>query len=232
MTAAHFAVTVKLIVQTAPALTLPPLNVTELAPALIAVDTTPEPQVVFKFAGDAMSIPLGRLSVNPMPVRSTAPGAVFAMVIVSVDVPPEGIVVGLNCLLRNKFGATLTAVTTLAQLGPGAHAGPGVGGLAPPVGSVDATLVKLPVVVAVADRVNQGAPAAVLGVPAASAAFSVTEHATEAGPTADPGVHATAETPLPGLAELTVKPVGTLSATESVVPAGITWAPVLPSASR
>ncbi|MBN8884915.1 MAG: hypothetical protein J0I77_04305 [Rudaea sp.] len=153
------------------------------------------------------------------------------MVIVNVEVPPDAIVDGLNCLLTSTFEAALTLVTTLAQLGPGVHPAPGVGGLVPPVGSVDATLVKLPVAVAMTDRVNLGAAAALLGVPAASAVPRVIEHVNDAGPVADAGAHATAEMPLPGVAALTVKPLGTTSVTVSTVPAGIRPDPVLPTAS-
>lgn len=227
----HGAVTFALIVQLAPAFTLPPVKVTDVIPAMVEVDTTPLPQVVFKVCGDAMLTPAGRLSVSPMPVRLTAPGAVLAIVIVSVEVPPDAIVDGLNCLLTSTFEAVLTLVTTLAQLGPGVQPTPGVGGLVPPVGSVDATLVKLPVAVAMTDKVNLGAPAALLGVPAASAVPRVIEHVSVAGPTADAGAHATAEMPLPGVAALTVKSLGTTSVTVSTVPAGIGPDPVLPTAS-
>jgi hypothetical protein len=89
------AVTGTVIEHVPPAATLPPLSVT--VPPLAA--TVPAPHVVDAVGVDATVTPLGNVSVNIIPLSATEPVAVLGMVIVSVDVPPEGIDVGENALV-------------------------------------------------------------------------------------------------------------------------------------
>lgn len=99
------------IVQVALAPTLPPLSDALVAPGAALTVAPPAVLQVVVAAGDAATvIPDGRLSVSDTPVRATAPAAVFAIVIVSVDVPPPAIGLGLNALVTVTFGGLLTAV--------------------------------------------------------------------------------------------------------------------------
>jgi len=64
-----------------------------------AIEITPAGHVVDVFGVAATVTPEGNTSVSLTAVSATAPGAVFGIVTVNVDVPPAGIVDGANALL-------------------------------------------------------------------------------------------------------------------------------------
>jgi hypothetical protein len=83
---------------------LPPLRLT-LPPPATAV--TVPPQLFVVPGGVSFTTPPGYVSVNPTPV-SPVPAFGFAIVIVSVDVPPDAIVAGLNTFVT--VGACIVTV--------------------------------------------------------------------------------------------------------------------------
>jgi hypothetical protein len=105
-------VTLTVIVQLAPAPTLPPLSATLEPPAV--ADAVPLPHVVEAFGVLPIVTFAGKVSVNATPVSATALADVFATVIVKTDVPPTEIGVGLNALLSVTFGALTTSVAVAA----------------------------------------------------------------------------------------------------------------------
>jgi hypothetical protein len=105
-------VTFTVIVQLAPAPTLPPVNATLDPPA--AAEAVPLPHVVEAFGVLPIVTLAGSVSVNAMPVSATALAAVFATVIVKTDVPPTVIGVGLNALVSVRFGALTASVAVAA----------------------------------------------------------------------------------------------------------------------
>ena len=114
---AQGAVTATWIWHVAPAARLPPLNDTE--PGFPFVAAT-EP-LHWALAGvEATVIPVGKVSVKAIPVSAIAPACVFAIVIVSVEVPPLAIGFGLNALLMVTLGGVLTAVVVVLA----SHASP------------------------------------------------------------------------------------------------------------
>ena len=76
------AVTVTVIVQKAPIGSVAPVIDMELPPA-----TTGTPQVVLAFDGVATSSPVGKVSVNPTPIRGTVFANGFVIVIVRMLLP-------------------------------------------------------------------------------------------------------------------------------------------------
>jgi hypothetical protein len=90
-------VTSTLIVQVAFGASVPPESAT-LEPPAVAV-AVPEGQVVDAFGVPAIVTPDGKVSVKATPESEIAPGTVFGMVIVSVDVPPAKIFAGAKALL-------------------------------------------------------------------------------------------------------------------------------------
>jgi hypothetical protein len=90
-------VTSTLIVQVAFGASVPPVSAM-LEPPAVAV-AVPEGQVVEAFGVAAIVTPVGNVSVSPTPESGRAPGTVFGMVIVSVDVPPAKIFAGAKALL-------------------------------------------------------------------------------------------------------------------------------------
>ena len=111
-------VTFTVTVHVAPAPRLPPESATFVSPALAL--TVPAPQVVDAFGVGATLTPAGSASVNCMPESAMDPGAVFAIVMVSAEVPCRWIVAGENALLMVTPGAmTLrSAVAAPALLAP------------------------------------------------------------------------------------------------------------------
>jgi hypothetical protein len=89
-------VTLTVIVHDDDAASVPPLSATLPPPA--TATTVPLGQVVAAFGVAAIVTPVGNASVNAMPVSATAPEAVFGIVMVRVEVPPEAIDVGKNAL--------------------------------------------------------------------------------------------------------------------------------------
>lgn len=89
------AVTETVIEHVAPAATVPPLSAT--VPPL--AETDPAPHVVDAFGVAATVTPPGNVSVSDIPLNATAPIAVLGMVMVNVDVPPDGIDVGANAFV-------------------------------------------------------------------------------------------------------------------------------------
>ena len=100
------------IAQVAAARTLPADSATLVPPAV--AETVPEPQVVDAFGAAATVTPPGSASLTVRPVSATAPAAVFATVIVSVEVPFAEIEPGANALESVTFGARTTVSTALA----------------------------------------------------------------------------------------------------------------------
>jgi hypothetical protein len=96
--AAAVPVTSTLIVQVMFGAIVPPANAM-LEPPAIAV-AVPEGQVVEAFGVEAIVTPFGNVSVRATPDSGTAPGTVFGIVIVSVDVPPARILAGAKALLN------------------------------------------------------------------------------------------------------------------------------------
>jgi hypothetical protein len=92
-------VTLTVIVHEALTASEPPLKATLLPPA---VAVTVPPHVVAALGVAAIVTPVGNVSVRPIPPSATAPEAVLGIVIVSVEVPPEVIVVGENALLSES----------------------------------------------------------------------------------------------------------------------------------
>jgi hypothetical protein len=100
-------------------------------------------------------------------------------------------------------------------------------GLVPPVGSIDAELVRAPVVVAVALTSNLTV-LELAAVPTGNATLVVTVQTKVAAPGAEVGAQVTLDTPVLALTLLTVKPAGTASLMVSTVPAGIAALPAAP----
>ena len=96
--AATVPVTSTLIVQLAFAASVPLANIRFVPPAVAVA--VPEGHVVAAFGVAAIVTPGGNVSVNAIADSETAPGAVFGMEIVSVDMPPAGIVAGENASLN------------------------------------------------------------------------------------------------------------------------------------
>jgi hypothetical protein len=91
-------VTSTLIVQVAFGASVPPVSAM-LEPPDVAV-AVPVGQVVEAFGVAATVTPVGNVSVKETPESGIAPGTVFGMVIVSVDVPPAKIFAGAKALLN------------------------------------------------------------------------------------------------------------------------------------
>jgi hypothetical protein len=95
--AAAVPVTFTLIVQVPLAASVPPVSaILEPPPVAVAV---PAGHVVEAFGVAATVTPVGNVSVRATLESATAPGTVFGIVIVSVDVPPAKILLGANALL-------------------------------------------------------------------------------------------------------------------------------------
>ena len=91
---------------------LPVDNVIKLPPA--AAVTTPPPQVVLAFGVGARTTPAGRESTSGA-VSVAAVAFALARVIVSVEIPPGPVVLGLKALVI--WGGTVTGGTNGAQVG-------------------------------------------------------------------------------------------------------------------
>jgi hypothetical protein len=90
--AAVAPVTLTVIVQVPFAFNVPADNATLAEPAAAA--TVPPSQVVAALGVEAIVRPLGSVSVSAMPLSATEPAAVFGIVMVSVEIPPAGMVAG------------------------------------------------------------------------------------------------------------------------------------------
>jgi hypothetical protein len=106
------AVTFTAIVHVAFAPTLPPLSAADDAPATAV--TVPPVHVVEADGVVAIVTPDGKLSVRPMPLSAAAPLAVFATVIVNVDVPPGAIEDGLKLFAIVGAGGAVSVTLPLA----------------------------------------------------------------------------------------------------------------------
>ena len=107
-------VTFTVTVHVAAAPTLPPLSATREPPG--AAVTLPLPHVVEAFGVAAIATLAGKASVSAMPLSATDPLAVFAIVIVSAEMPVSGIVAGLKALLSVTFGTETVSVAVAGVL--------------------------------------------------------------------------------------------------------------------
>lgn len=112
--AATAPVTSTVTVQVEFAPSVPPDNAT-LAPPAVAV-AVPEGHVVAAFGGAAIVTPAGNVSVSVIADSETAPGAVFGIVIVRVDVPPAVIVAGENASLKATAARLMVRFAVAAEL--------------------------------------------------------------------------------------------------------------------
>jgi hypothetical protein len=96
------------IIQVAFAATVP-LESATVEPAATAA-TVPAPQVVEAFGVAAIVTLAGSESLSASAERGAEPAAVFATVIVSVDVPPSAIVAGLKAFDDVTFGAEVSVL--------------------------------------------------------------------------------------------------------------------------
>jgi hypothetical protein len=106
--------TVTVMVHVPFAATLPAASATEADPATAV--TVPVPQVVDAFGVAATTTLAGSASVNVMPESAALPAAVFATLIVNVDVPPTGIDAGANTLESVTFGGAVRVVVPVATV--------------------------------------------------------------------------------------------------------------------
>ena len=100
-------VTCTLTVHVAAAPRFPPLKTIVDPPGLAA---TAPPHVVVAFGAAATSTPLGSVSVTPSAVSATAPSCVFAIEMVSSEVPSIAMDAGENALLSVTPGAIAVSV--------------------------------------------------------------------------------------------------------------------------
>jgi len=107
-------VTLTTIVHVAFAAMLPFASATLDAPA-VAV-TVPAPHVVDAFGVGAIVMPAGNVSESVMPESGADPFAVFATVIVNVEVPPGAIVIGENAFASVTFGAAVNVLLALVPV--------------------------------------------------------------------------------------------------------------------
>ncbi len=109
--------TVTASVQIAFALTLAPDSVTVVLLFTAVIVAPPHPAPVNVGAGGfATTMPAGRLSVNPTPVRLMAPALLLRIWIDATEVPPTATVVGLNDLLTVTDAAASTRLAFAAAL--------------------------------------------------------------------------------------------------------------------
>ena len=98
--------TVTTIAQLPAAATDPPLSATAELPATAV--TVPAPQVVDAFGVAAIVRSAGSVSLSDIPFNNVAPEAVFAIVIVKVDVPPGAIVADEKLLVIVGAGGAVS----------------------------------------------------------------------------------------------------------------------------
>ena len=108
-------VTASVQIEFALTLALASVTVVPLLTAVIAAPLQPAP-VNVGAGGFATTIPAGRVSVKPTPVRLIAPALLLRIWIDIVDVPPTATVVGLNDLLTVTDVLTSTRFAAAAAL--------------------------------------------------------------------------------------------------------------------
>jgi hypothetical protein len=101
------------IVQVALAASAPP-EIPTLVPPPVA--RTEPPHVVAALGAAAMKMPAGNGSIRARAVSADAAVPVFETVMVSVDVPPSGMIVGAKALASPTFAALPTFSVALATV--------------------------------------------------------------------------------------------------------------------